>query len=85
MHEMRDIGPEGFIAFHEVKHRPKAFGLDAHPKRVDIVRGQLPLAPCRMEFAFKIIKRNLPHDCVDHILNLARQHNLARSLIFSFG
>ncbi len=77
MHEMRDVGPEGLIPLHEVEDRAKAFGLDAHPQRVDVFGGQLALAPGGVQLAFEVIEGDLPDDGVDHVLDLAGQQDLA--------
>ena len=76
MHEVRDIGPEGFISVHELKRVAQRLGLHRHPQRVDVVGRQLSFAAGGVEFAFKVVKRDLAHDGVDHILDLTRKQGL---------
>ena len=82
MHEMRDIGPEGFVAVHKVKGWAQGFRLNAHPQVVDILGGQFSLPSGRVQFAFEIVKCDLAHDRVDHVFDLAGQHHLAFGLVF---
>ena len=74
---MRDIGPEGLVPLHEVEGRPEAFGLHAHPERVDVLGGQLAAATGVVQLAFEVVEGDLPHDGVDHVLDLAGQQHLA--------
>ena len=77
---MRDVGPEGFIAVHELERVTKGLGLNAHPQGVDVVGGQLSLRPRGVQLAFKVVKGDLANDRIDHILYLARQQGLALGL-----
>src|SRR6056297_2045384 len=70
--EMRDIGPEGLVALHEIKGGPEAFGLHGHPQFADIFGRELALAACGVQLAFEIVERDLAHHGVDHVLDLAR-------------
>ncbi|MPL71127.1 hypothetical protein SDC9_16898 [bioreactor metagenome] len=82
MHEMRDVGPEGLVARHEGERRPEALGLHRHPQRVDVLGRQLALGAGRVQLAFEVIERDLPHHGVDHVLDLAGEEGLAFSLGF---
>ena len=77
MDEVRDIGPEGFIAVHELESVAKGLGLHAHPQGVDVVGGKFAFRPCGVQFAFKVVERDLADNGVDHVLDLARQQGLA--------
>ena len=68
---MRDIGPKGFIAIHKLEGWPKAFALNTHPKRVDIIGRKFAGFSCLMQFALKIVKGDLPDNCVDHIFHFS--------------
>ena len=68
---MGDVGPERLIAIHKFKYWTEAFGLHAHPDFVDLAWGQFAFSARCMQFTLKVIKCNLAHNCVDHILNLA--------------
>ena len=83
MHEMGDIGPKSLIAIHEFKSRPEAFTLHAHPNRIDLIWCELPLGTGRMQLALKIIKGNLAHHGVDHVLHFAGQEYFTLLRCFS--
>jgi hypothetical protein len=61
----------------KVEGRPEAFGLHAHPQRVDVVGRQLALAARGVQLALEIVERDLADDGVDHVLDLAGQQHLA--------
>ncbi len=74
---MGDIGPEGLVPVHEIERRAEALGLHRHPEGVDVLGGEFAFAARGVEFAFEIVKRDLAHDGVDHVLDLAREQHLA--------
>ena len=73
MDEVGDIGPEGFITVHEFECRPEAFALYTHPNIIDIFWSEFALNTCCVQFALKIIERDLAHYRVNHVLDLASQ------------
>ena len=77
MDEVRDVGPECFIAFLEVKDRAEGFCLNGHPEGVNIIWCQFALCAGGVEFALEIVERDLTHDRVDHVFDFAREHHLA--------
>ena len=79
---MRDVGPKCLVAFHEGERRPKAFCLHRHPERVDVFNRQFAFGAGCMQLALEVIERDLAHNGVDHVFDLARQHYLARRIVF---
>ena len=82
MHKVRDVGPEGFVALHEIEGRSKALRLNRHPQRVDVVGRQFAAAPRVVKLAFEIVERDLADHRVDHVLDLAGQQDLALGIVF---
>ena len=74
---MGDVGPESLVSVHELECWAKAFALHRHPEGVDGIGGQFAFGTGGVQFAFEIVERDLADDCVDHILDLAGQHDLA--------
>ena len=77
MDEVRDVGPERFIAGSEADRRAKAFILHRHPQFAEFVGRQLAVPPLQMNLALERIEGDLAHDRVDHVLDLRGQHRLA--------
>ena len=82
---MRDVGPEGLVPVHEPEGGPEALALHAHPERVDVFRGQLSLPARLVQFALEVVERDLAHDRVDHVLDLACQQHLALASPFALA
>ena len=77
MDEVRNISPERLIAFAQADRRSEAFALYFKPDLTDLISCDLATFARLMDLAFKAVKRNLPHNGVDHILDFCREHRLA--------
>ncbi len=77
MNEVRDIGPEGFVAGTEPDRRAEALVLHRHPQFAELVGCQLAVAALQVHFALEGVEGDLAHDRVDHVLDFRRQHRLA--------
>ena len=82
MDEMRDIAPEILILVMQPDRRAEAFSLHIHPDLANLVGGQLLLPPGGMQAPLELIESDLPYHRVQHILDLARQHDAA---LFGIG
>ncbi len=84
MDEMRDIAPEILILVMQPDRRAEAFALDIHPDFANLVRREFFFPPGIMQALLEFIKGDLTHHGVQHILDLARQHDLALGRIALF-
>src|SRR5215472_6544337 len=77
MDEMWNIGPIMAIDAVEPQPRAEALALHVEPNLGEAFGRQLGLAPLVMYLLFEGDKRDLADDRVQHVLNLAGEHDLA--------
>ena len=82
--EVRHIGPIHTVVRREVEGRSQALRLHLHPKLADSLRHDLARPPLVVQQRLELVERGLPHDRVQHVLDLARQHD-APPLRVGFG
>ena len=73
--EMRHIGPEHVVFRRELERRPEAFGLHLQPDLADPLGQQLAAAALVVQQRLEPVERDLPHHRVQHVLDLAGQHD----------
>ena len=81
MDEVADVGPVGAVFLVEAEGRAQALLLHRHPDLADRVGRQFALAPRHVHARFEVVEGDLAHHRVQHVLDLARQHGLARGLV----
>ena len=77
MNEMRDVGPVIPVGVVERQGRPKALALHVEPDVADALGGQLAAATFVMNALLEGDERDLAHDRVQHVLDLAGEHDAA--------
>src|SRR5215831_1718060 len=75
--EMRDVGPVMAVDAVEAQCRAEALALHRQPDLAEPVRSKLGLPPLVMHPLLESGKGDLPHDRVQHVLDFAREHDLA--------
>src|SRR5687767_15998514 len=77
MDEMRDISPERLISGSKPDRRSQALALDLEPDLAEAIGGELARTALEMDLALENIEGDLPHDRVQHVLDLLCQQRLA--------
>ena len=77
MDKVRDVGPVGLVVLVEAQGRSQAFGLGREPDLAEFLGGQLALAAPVVYPALELVHGDLSHHRVQHVLDLAGQHDLA--------
>ena len=73
MHEVADVGPVMLIPRVQPHCGAEAFGLHGEPQGADLVRRQLALGALSVELGLEAVERDLAHDGVQPVLDLAGQ------------
>ena len=81
MDEVRNVSPESLVTRIEVDRIAKAFALHIHPDFTDALGCQFAFATLTVNAAFKLVKGDLAHDRIDHVLGFLSQHGLAFALV----
>src|SRR6266576_4916804 len=76
VHEMRDIGPEGFITGLDLDCGPQALALHFEPDRVEPIRREFTIAALGVHHALESVEGDLPHHRIDHVLDFGGEHGL---------
>ena len=75
MDKMRNIRPEHAIFRGKLESRPKALPLHVQPDFSQSLGQNFPRPPLVMDARFELVERDLAHHCVQHVLDLGRQHD----------